>query len=221
MNDAAVATFGGLVDGEEVKRAVNRTDRVSSSVQFLQLPGLASQRRALDRTARQALPRLADFCLIHVATAKTLRCIAEAHRARHLAGDMQTLVSAHRIRRDDLASTVAAVARSRKPALRTTIYDDDDRPSRGVRAQARRRLAPTSALVVPVVHHGEVLGTLSLCYSHSGRSHGPHQVPLAERLATRIAEALTAAFDAASRLRTAARHARQRTARRRRVAARD
>ena len=131
------------------------------------------------------------------------------------------MVAAHRIRRDDLASTVASIARLQKPALRPEIYDDDEHVRRGAIARLQRRLAPTSALVVPVMRDGQVLGTLSLCYSHSGRSHGPQHVKLAERLAMRIAKALFAAADAASRLLAAARHARQRITERRRLGSRD
>ena len=68
---------------------------------------------------------------------------------------MRSLVSTHRIRRDDLASTVAFVVRSRKPALRTGIYRDDDRAYRSAAAQLQRKLAPTSALVVPVIRDDE------------------------------------------------------------------
>jgi GAF domain-containing protein len=180
-----------------------------------------AHQRALDEAARRAFPRLADFCLVHVATPRSLRCVAAAHRTPQFDRDMRALIAAHRIRRDDLASTVACVARLQKPALRPEIYDDDAHVRRGAIARLQQRLAPTSALVVPVMRNGQVLGTLSLCYSHSGRSHGPQHVPLAERLAARIAAALTAASDAASRLRSAARHARQRTTDRRRLGSRD
>jgi GAF domain-containing protein len=134
---------------------------------------------------------------------------------------MRALVGAHPIRRDDLASTAAFVVRSRKAVLRPGIYLDNDGARRGASARLQSKLAPTSALVVPMMCDDEVLGALSLCYSHSGRSHGPQHVPLAERLAARIAAALTAATHAASRLRSAARHARQRSANRHRMAARD
>jgi GAF domain-containing protein len=186
----------------------------------LRVSALITQRRVLDRAARKALPRLADYCFVHVVSTRTLHCVAAAHRTPHFARDIRH-VATQPIRRDDLASTVASVARSRKPALRTDIYHDDDMPRRGSVAHLQRKLAPKSALVVPVIHDGVVLGTLSLCYSHSGRSHGPQHVPLAERMAARIAAVLTAACHAASRLRAAARHARQRTALRRRVGPRD
>src|SRR5689334_11184556 len=118
--------------------------------------GLANQ-RALDRAARGAFPKLADFCLVHVAKPRTLCCVAAAHSTRQFARDMRALVSAHRIRRDDLASTVAFVVRSGKPALRTGIYHEDDRTDRSAAAQLQRKLAPTSALVVPVMRDDEVM----------------------------------------------------------------
>jgi GAF domain-containing protein len=134
---------------------------------------------------------------------------------------MRVFMSSRPIRRDDLASTVACVVRSRKPVLRTGISYDHDDTGRSALARLHRKLAPTSALVVPLVSDDVVLGALSLCYSHSRRSHAPHHVPLAERLAARIAAVLVAAAHAASRLRAAARHARQGRAVRRRLAARN
>jgi GAF domain-containing protein len=56
--------------------------------------------------------------------------------------------------------------------------------------ELHRRLAPTSALVVPIVHDTRVLGALSLCYSHSGRAYAARHVAAAERLAARIARSL-------------------------------
>lgn len=195
--------------------------RVSSSSSSARAPYSAIPQRAIDRAARAAFPQLADFYFLHIVNPRTLRCVAAAHRARHLGRDMRTMVGSYPIRRDDLASTAAMVVRSRKPALRTGIYRDYDSGRRSASAVLQRKLAPTSALVVPVITDDEVIGALSLCYSHSGRSHGPQHVRLAERLAARIAAVLTAATNAASRLRTAARHARQRATLRRRVAARD
>lgn len=197
---------------------MNRTQDVHS----LRLSALTAQQRVIDRAARRALPRLADFYLIHVVTPRTLRCVSAAHRAKQFAPDVRELMSARPIRRDDLASTVAGVVRSSKPALRVNIYQDDtDRVRRDKIARLHRKLATKSALVVPLISDGVVLGALSLCYSHSGRSHAPRHVPLAERLATRIAAVLMAAGHAASRLRATARHARQRGTIRRRLAARD
>jgi transcriptional regulator with GAF, ATPase, and Fis domain len=195
-------------------------NRLSSATTGFRRPPPAPHRRA-GRAARAAVPRLADFYFVHVTTPRTLRCVAAGHRARKFARDMRAMVGTCPIRRDDLASTAAFVVRSGKPALRRGIYRDNDHARGSASLMLQRRLAPTSALVVPVMADHQVLGALSLCYSHSGRSHGPQHVPLAQRLAARIAAALTAASHAASRLRSATRHARQRTALRQRMGTRD
>ena len=175
----------------------------------LRLSALTSQRRVIARTARAAFPGLADYCLIHVATTpRTLRCIWAEDRATPFSVDMRAIVSARPIRCNDLTSTVAGVVRSGKPTLRRDIHHDEPkRPP--ARALAFRRLAPKSALVVPLLDKGAVLGALSLCYSHSGRTHTRRHVPLAQRLAARIAGVLLAATHATRRLHTAARDARQ------------
>lgn len=216
MQAATVELGTGLGIGDWGE-AVNRG---SSSSSALRKPPPAAQRRA-ELAARGAFPRLADFYFVHVATPRTLRCVAARHRARQFARDMRAMVGTRPIRRDDLASTAAFVVRSGKPVLRPGIFRDDDRVRSSSATLLQRKLAPTSALVVPVMIDHEVLGTLSLCYSQSGRSHGPQHVKLAERLAARIAAALTAASHAASRLRSAARHARQGTTIRQRMGARD
>jgi GAF domain-containing protein len=192
-----------------------------SSHTFLRLTALTARRRALDRAARQALPSLADFCLVHVVSARALHCVAAAHSLRRFAHDLRTVMTAHRIRRDDLTSTVAAVVRGGRPTLRTAINADADTRSRDAMTQLNRRLAATSVLVVPVKRDGALLGTLSLCYSQSGRSHAARHVAPAERLAVRIAHALTLASNAPHRVLAAARDARQAGPVGRRLAARN
>lgn len=197
---------------------MHRTQQVQPST----LSTLTAQQRVLHREARQAIPGLADFCLIHVATPRTLRCVTAVHRASHHSREMLALMCARPIRRDDLTSTVAGVMRSGKPALRPSISQEDiNRAGRGAALRLYSRLGPRSALVVPITSGGLVLGTLSLCYSQSGRTHGPQHVAQAKRMARRVAAALINAVHAASRLLTATRHAREGAAVRRRVAARN
>ena len=175
---------------------MNRTEQVQPT----RLSTLAAQQRFIHGAARRAIPRLADYCLIHVATPRSLRCVTAVHRASDHSRDMLAMMSARPIRRDDLTSTVAGVMRSGKPALRPSIRLEETAAG-GHRPVVRlySRLAPRSALVVPLMAGSTVLGTLSLCYSDSRRSHAPHHVPQAERLAGRVAAALIAAVHAASR----------------------
>ena len=86
--------------------------------------------------------------------------------------DMLELISSRPIPRDDLTSTVAGVVRSGKPALRRRIRQESIQGAHGGSVmRLYNRLAPRSALVVPLVSGPAVFGTLSLCYSHSGRSY--------------------------------------------------
>ncbi len=181
-------------------------------------------RRAIERAAREAIPGIADFCLVHLACGRTIRCVAGVHSTRQGLRVIRALMTTHRVHPDDRDSTVAHVMRTRRTTLRTEIHlDVPDRPRAGSVADLHRQLAPTSALAVPILLGTAVLGALSLCYSHSGRSYTSRHVASAERLASRIASALApAVLNAASpAARATARHAGQGTAVRRRVAPRN
>jgi GAF domain-containing protein len=177
--------------------------------------------RAIARAAREAIPNLADFCLVHLVAGNALTCVAGAHSTPGGTRNMRALMKAQRIALDDRFSTVATVVRTRRATIRRDIYPDDE--AAGQLSELQRKLAPTSALVVPIVTDRGVLGAISLCYSHSGRSYAARHLALAKRLALRLAETLTPRqpADAAHGLRAAARHARQGTTLRRRVAARN
>ena len=198
-------------------------NRILAAPRKLTAAAIAAARNAIQRSARHAVPALADFCLVHLVCGRTIRCIAGAHDTRQGARAIRELMTTDRIRPDDRQSTVAHVVRSGRATLRTDIHPDPEMArARGV-AEIHRRLAPTSALVVPIVHGGAVLGALSLCYSHSGRSYAARHVASAKRLATDIAGVLlpAPAIDAAIGLRAAARHASHTSTMRRRVAARN
>ena len=197
-------------------------NRILAGPRRLTTAAIAAARNAVQRSARHAVPALADFCLVHLVCGRTIRCVAGAHATRPGARAIRELMTTHRIRLNDRDSTVAHVVRSGRATLRTEIHQDPDTARAGVVAALHRRLAPTSALVVPIVHGGAVLGALSLGYSHSGRSYAARHVASARRLATHIAGVLLppTGIDAAMGLRAAA-HAGHTSALRRRVAARN
>jgi GAF domain-containing protein len=183
---------------------------------------LEAGRRIVERYAREAVPALADFCLVHLAAGRTIRCIAATHATRSGTRTVRALMATHRIRQDDRVSTVAHVIRTGRAALRTAIQPErtDEGPDRVT--DLHRRLAPTSALVVPIQQHTHVVGAVSLCYSQSGRSYRARDIAAARRLASRIAAALsTPTINATPGLHAAARHTGQGPSLRRRVAARN
>ena len=178
-----------------LRNAAGMTRIFLKGATVVRLSVLAAQQLVIHRAARRAIPRLADFCLIHVATPRSIRCVTAVHRGEQHSRDMLAMLSLRPIPRDDLTSTVACVLRSGRPTLRAAIRNENlDR--RGAVAQLYKRLATRSALVVPLVSGDAVLGTVSLCYSHSGRSHALQQVPQAQRFARRVAAALVSAVRA-------------------------
>ena len=172
----------------------------------------------IERAARDTIPTLADYCLVHVVSGATIPCVAGAHVSRHGRAYVQTLMRCRGIRRDDLVSTVAHVVRTRRPILRPHVIAEIRKEVRkGRMAEVQYRLAPRSVLVMPIADGAEVLGALSLCYSESGRSYSERDLKPAHRMATRIARALAAARSARSRLHAAVHDARHRVTRRRRL----
>src|SRR5215216_1405291 len=128
--------------------------------------------RAVERTAREAVPALADFCFVHLVAGRGITCIAGTHATREGRRTLRALMRRHRIRPDDRVSAVAQVVRTRQPLVRVDIRPDTDTNVRTNSVGAlHRRLDPRSALVVPIVYNDALLGTLSLCYSESGRSY--------------------------------------------------
>ena len=146
---------------------------------------------AVERLARQALPTLGDFAFVFLARGGTITCAAAAHIT--LAGEhlVRALARVYRVRRSDRDSTVAEAMR-RGSAMRRTYIRSDDRPQlrEGSIADLHRRLAPRSALGVPILAGKAVLGALSLGYSDSRRAYSAVDVAPATRLARRIARVL-------------------------------
>lgn len=177
---------------------------------------------AIERAAREAIPSLADFCLVHVVSGGMIRCVAGVHVSRLGRSHVRALMRCRGIRRDDLVSSVASVVRTQRPILRPRVASEPrETPRKGGIAELQQRLAPCSVLVVPIVDDGTAaLGALSLCYSESARTYTARQLKPARRIAMRIARFLVQARDnVATRL--APRDARQAVPPRRRAGPRN
>jgi GAF domain-containing protein len=195
-----------------------------SAPRQLTIPWRIGMRSALHRLLRGSIPALADFGGVFITLPASIVCIASAHATPEGTRVLRALMRTYRIRRDDRASTVAYVIRTSRAVLRTDIQQEPGRAERGdAIAELHRRLAPRSAVAVPIVVRGKVHGALSLCYAHSGRSYLPRDLRAVARLATQVANVLTNASrtDGTLRLRPAAGHPRQGTTVRRRVGPRD
>jgi GAF domain-containing protein len=155
---------------------------------------------AIERAAREAVPAIADFSLVHLVDGARIRCVAGTHVSPAGRLLVRALMRRTAIRRTDLVSTAAHVIRTARPLLRTHIRPEPEPslPRRGV-ADLQRRLAPRSVLVVPIAIAGAVRGTLSLGYADSGRVYTARQLAAARRLARRIADAIATITPSAAR----------------------
>lgn len=180
-------------------------------------------RKTIQRIARRAVPKLADFAVVFVVERRQIVGIAAAHVSPDGDKLLRSLLRIYRIRRDDLLSTVAQVVRTGEPSMRRSILVENlpDVPRGGI-ADLHRRLACQSALVLPIRVGQTVTGAVSLCYAGSGRTYAPADLAGARRIAHDIERMTPSPLPhAAPRLHPATGDARRRTAVRRRVAARN
>lgn len=147
----------------------------------------------IDRVGRLLVPRVADYCIIHLVSADgTLRQAAAFHED---AGRQHLLDELGAVYTPDPGNGRSLVARS----VRATepILAEGDELQELVRTtgdgSARRvlaALAPAACLVVPLVAHGERLGAITLASATSGRRFTQAELTVAELFATRAALAV-------------------------------
>jgi PAS domain S-box-containing protein len=145
----------------------------------------------LRRVTRLAVPRIADYCVIDV-----LEADGRLHRvaAAHADPGMAEIIRAR--------SADAPAPGSRSPALRvletgepelaTEITDEwiEAVAQSPEHRELMRRLAPRSAIIVPLRARGRTFGILWFLFSTSGRRFGPGDLTLARELALRAGVAV-------------------------------
>ena len=198
-----VETRNGLVRGEgrpyvvEVNRDATGRKRAEERLRFLAEAGtvLAASldpETTLTGVARLVVPRLADWCAVHL--------VGEDGRVLQLGvahADPEKLAWARALQErfpydPDAAHGVAAVLRSGTPQLYPEI------PDALLEAGARnaehlailRAVGMSSAMIVPLATRGRTLGAITLVAAESGRRYGADDAAFAEELARRCALAV-------------------------------
>lgn len=145
---------------------------------------------ALRDLARLAVPQIADYCLIDVVEDGEVRRMAAVH-ADPSKGEIMTRI-ARVVPSPERPIGVRQVIETGEPELvpevteawiRATTDDEEH-------YQMIRELHPRSAMVVPLVARGNVLGTLSLAATERGRRYDEDDLVLAQELARRAALAI-------------------------------
>lgn len=143
----------------------------------------------LGNVARLAVPRLADWCTVHVFSDQgDLQQIAVAHRDPSLTE--WAFAQLHEPDRQHSATWNAI--ETAKPVLLEEV--DESWLEQVANGQEHldflRQLHIRSAMMVPMLARGEVIGVLGFLHSESNRRYSPADLSLAEELATRAALAV-------------------------------
>lgn len=148
-------------------------------------------RTTLANVSRLAVPRLADWCAIHIAEEGAIHALAVAHT------DPAKVAFANEFQQrypidPDLPYGIANVIRTGRSELNARFPDallvaaarDEEHLA------ALRGLGIVSSLSVPLAARGRVFGALSMYYAESGRHYDESDLTLAEDLAHRAALAI-------------------------------
>jgi PAS domain S-box-containing protein len=175
---------------ERLRQAERRSKLVADAGAALQRS--LDPEAALSELARLAVPRVADWCVVHVKEDdESLSQIAVAHRdpdKEAIAREMHERYPP----RADRESGVPKVIRTGHPEIYEQIPDslleqtaqDEDH------LRILRSLGMRSTLMLPLTARGRTLGAITFTLAESGRVFGDDERRLADTLATRAAIAL-------------------------------
>ncbi|MEO7910141.1 MAG: PAS domain S-box protein, partial [Roseiflexaceae bacterium] len=189
-DDSQIAYWVGTgTDIEEQKQAEDQ-QRLLAEASVLLVSSL-NYEAMLTQLTRLVVPRLADWCAIHILENDDIRRLAFTHSdpaIQALVGDRP-----ERYPLDPSAQhIVSQVLRSGEPELYSEVPDsllveaarDDEH------LQTLRTLVFRSYMCLPMVARGHTLGTITLAAAESGRRYGQAELAFGEDLASRAAIAL-------------------------------
>jgi PAS domain S-box-containing protein len=146
----------------------------------------------LQSVARLAVPRLADWCVVHLAGADgTLQRMATAHVNSRKDALSRELARRYPLDRH-LAYPAATAFRETRPTLVPVLDSSTLRTAArdGQELALLLELAPRSEIAVPLLARGRALGVLNLLVTESERSFELSDLHLAEELARQAALAI-------------------------------
>jgi signal transduction histidine kinase len=185
------------VASDASEQALARLTKTADDQAFLAeasriLAGSLSDDTLLADLARHCVPRMADYCTIHVVDDNgAIRRIDTAHRDSALRPLVLDLVRRYEYRLDS-PGDVPTVVRTQEPLLIPRI-DLEAVASAAADADTRRLLhtvCPSSFMCVPLVARGRAFGAITFKKKKSGPEYGAEELEIASELARRTAVAI-------------------------------
>jgi PAS domain S-box-containing protein len=189
-NGAIVKWFGTATDIDDRKRAEESLRFVAEASEML--ASSLDYETTLANVARLAVPRLADWCVVHIIEEDgSLQQLAAAHMDE---SKLEMLSELNHLYPSGLntAHGYRHVVRTGRPELLQEITDSLlAEVSRDEKHLAMlRQLGLKSALCVPLVARGRILGAITFATAESGRVYNQSSLALAEDLARRASNAV-------------------------------
>ena len=182
---------------ETSTRAVDRLTRSIDTQEFLAeasriLAGSVSDDTLLTTLANYCIPRLADYCSIHVADDNgTIRRIETAHRDPEKLPVVRRLLGHFRYQVDG-PGEVPKVIRSQQPVL-VPVVDLDAAIRDAADAETAkliREVGPSSVMIVPLGARGRGFGSITFSMAGAGRTLTNDDLEIAMELGRRTAGAI-------------------------------
>ena len=180
----------------ERARALQAIREASDKLAFLadasaELAASLDYRTTLRNVARLAVPRLADWCVVHIVEDDELRPLQLAH----VDPAKRAMAEEHQLRYPvtlEDEGGVAEVIRTGRSVLYPSITEEMlVAAARDEEHLARTRaLGLVSAIAAPLAARGRVFGTITFCQAESGRHYDEGDLTMAEDLAHRAALAI-------------------------------
>ncbi|MGH3903344.1 MAG: SpoIIE family protein phosphatase [Pseudonocardiaceae bacterium] len=184
-----------LYAAERHARAVaeRQRDRVAVLADAsLALDAPQSQEQRLQRLTRLAVPRIADWCSVHLLREGRVTQIAYAHSDPDKIAFVGELARRYPPREDDGSSGAARVIRTGQAELVSEISDAmlAEVAKDETHLELIRTLGVTSAMIVPLSVRGRTAGAITLVAAESGQRFDTEDLAFAQDLANRAALAL-------------------------------
>jgi signal transduction histidine kinase len=187
VEDSAAASAGAVA---RLTRSVETQEFLAEASRIV--AGSLSDERLLADLARHCVPRLADYCTIHVAEDDgTIRRIATVHRDRLKQEAVVDLMRRFKYRVDG-PGEVPEVIRSQRPMIVPVIDREAVRASIDSEDMKRllQQVAPNSFMCIPLIARGRAFGAMSFTMTTSGRRFSEEDLEIATEVVRRTAVAI-------------------------------